>query len=215
MEGSFPERMKKAEVIPLYKGKDMDNMINYRPISLLITLSKLLEKIMHTQLYGYLEHNHLLYPSQYGFQTRRSCEQAITELVSYILQSKNHNEHCASIFLDLSKAFDTLDHSILLRKLERYGVRGSTLDWFASYLKDWSLVAKITTGPNQTVKSDSYDIAYGAAQGSCLGPLLFIIFMNDLHQLPLFSNIILFVNDTTLFNSHRSNNFLNVHWNMT
>ena len=110
MEGSFPERMKKAEVIPLYKGKDIDNMINYRPISLLITLSKLLEKIMHTRLYGYLEHNHLLYPSQYGFQTRRLCEEAITELVGYILQSKNHNEHCASIFLNLSKAFDTLDH---------------------------------------------------------------------------------------------------------
>ena len=71
---------------------------------------------MHTRLYRYLEHNHLLYPSQYGFQTRRSCEQAITELVGYILQSKNHNKHCASIFLDLSKAFDTLDHSILLCK---------------------------------------------------------------------------------------------------
>ena len=108
---------------------------------------------MHTRLYGYLEHNHLLYSSQYGFQTRRSCEQAITELVGYILQSKNCNEHCASIFLDLSKAPDTLDHSILLCKLERYGVRGSALGWFASYLKDRSLVAKITTGPNQTVKS--------------------------------------------------------------
>ena len=115
---------------------------------------------MHTRLYGYLEHNHLLYPSQYGFCTRRSCEQAITELVGYILQSKNRNKHCASIFLDLSKAFDTLDHSILLCKLERYGVRGSALDWFASYLKDRSLVTKITTGPNQTVKSDSYDITY-------------------------------------------------------
>ena len=149
-----------------------------------------------------------MYPSQYGFRMRRSCEQAITELVGYILQSKNRNEHCASIFLDLSKAFDTLDHSILLQKLERYGVRGSVLDWFVSYLKDQSLVTKITTGPNQTVKSDSYNITYGAAQGSCLGPLLYIIFMNDLHLLPLFSNIILFADDTTLFNSHRSNNFI-------
>ena len=163
---------------------------------------------MHTRLYSYLEHNHLLYPSQYGFRTRRSCKQAITELVRYILQSKNRNEHCASIFLDLSKAFDTLDHSILLQKLERYGVRGSILDWFASYLKDRRLVAKITMEPNQTVKSDSYNITYGAAQGSCLGPLLFIIFMNGLNLLPLFSNIILFTDDTTLFNSHRSNNFL-------
>ena len=108
----------------------------------------------------------------------------------------------------MSKVFDTLDHSFLLCKLERYGVRGVALDWFASYLKDQSLVAKITTGPSQTVKSDSCDITYGAAQGSCLGPLLFIIFMDDLHRLPLYSNIILFADDTTLFNSHRSNNFL-------
>ena len=113
--------MKRAEVIPLYKGKDMDIMINYRPISLLITLSKLLEKIMYLRLYSYLEKNQLLYPSQYGFCSKRSCEQAITELVWYVLQSKSCNEHCVSIFLDLSKAFDTLEHSILLQKLERYG----------------------------------------------------------------------------------------------
>ena len=106
------------EVIPLYKGKDMDIMINYQPISLLITLSKLLEKIMYLRLYGYLEKNQLLYSSQYGFHSKRSCEQAITELVGYILQSKNRNEHSASIFLNLSKVFDTLEHSILLQKLE-------------------------------------------------------------------------------------------------
>ena len=88
-EGTFPDWMKIAEVIPLYKGKDMDLMINYRPISLLITLSKLLEKIMYTRLYGYLETQKLLYPSQYRFRTKRTCEQVITELVGNILQSKN------------------------------------------------------------------------------------------------------------------------------
>ena len=80
---------------------------------------------MYQRLYSYLECNNILYNSQYGFHSRRSCKQAITELVGYILQSKNCNEHCAGIFLDLSKAFDTLDHSILLQKLERYGIRGT------------------------------------------------------------------------------------------
>ena len=118
------------------------------------------------------------------------------------------NEHCASVFLDLSKAFNTLDHSTLLYKLEKYGIRRIALEWFRSYLKDQSLVAKITTGPNTTVKSDSYKITYSAAQGSCLGPLLFIIFMNDTHLLPVYSNIILFADDTTIFNSHKSIKFL-------
>ena len=108
----------------------------------------------------------------------------------------------------MSHAFDTLDHSILLQKLERYGVHGVILNWFGSCLKNRSLVAKITTGPNKTVKSDSYDITYGTAHGSCLGPLLFIIFMNDIQLLPLYSNVILFADDTTIFNSHKSQQFL-------
>ena len=128
--------------------------------------------------------------------------------MGYVLQSKNCNEHSASIFLDLSKAFDTLEHSILLQKLERYGVHGVILKWFESYLKNRSLVAKITTGPNKTVKSDSFDITYGTVQGSCLGPLLFIIFMNDIHLLPLYSNVILFADNTTIFNSHKFQKFL-------
>ena len=121
-EGKFPQMMKWAEVIPLYKGKSMDLMVNCRPISLLITLSKILEKIMYKRLYSYLDRRNVLYASQYGFCSKRSCEQAIAELMGYILHSKNKNEHSASVFLDLLKAFDTLDHQILLRKLHRYGI---------------------------------------------------------------------------------------------
>ena len=208
LEGKFPTRMKLAEVIPLYKGKSMDQMVNYRPISLLITLSKLLEKIIYQIIYKYLEDKTILYPSQYGFCKKRSCEQAICELTGYVLQYKNRSEHSASVCLDLSKAFNTLDHSILLQKLDRYGTRGVAKDWIEDYLWERSLVTKITTCPNKIVKSDAFNITCGAAQGSCLGPLLFIIFVNDIHLLPLYSKIILFVDDTTIYNSHKNKRYL-------
>ena len=208
LEGNFPEKMKWAEIIALYKGKSMDITAKYHPISLLITVSKVLEKIIYVRLYSYLEKNNILLPSQYGFHSKCSCEQVITELVGYVLQSKNHNKQSTSIYLDLSKAFDTLDHNIFLTKLDSYGIRGIANSWFKSYLKDRSLIAKVTTGLNQTIKSDRFNITYGTAQGSCLGPLLFIIFVNDIHLLPLYSKIILFTDNTTIFNSHLSSKYL-------
>ena len=116
-EGSFPELMKKAEVIPCYKGKEMDYMINYRPISLLITISKLLEKIIYNRLHPFLDKSGSLFQNQYGFYSSHSCEQAILELIGHILQSKNRNEHSTSFFLNLLKAFGTLDHNIMIAKL--------------------------------------------------------------------------------------------------
>ena len=110
--------------------------------------------------------------------------------------------------MDLSKAFNTLDHQILLSKLSRYGIRGAALEWFGSYLQNRSLITKITTSPNNVTKSDKYDITHGTAQGSCLRPLLFIIFVNDIYLLPLYSRVILFADDTTIFNSHSSSKYL-------
>ena len=208
MEGKFPTRMKLAEVIPLYKGKSMDQVVNYRPISLLITLSKLLEKIIYQRIYKYLEDKSILYSSQYGFHNKRSCEQAICELTGYILQSKNRSEHSASVYLDLSKAVDTLDHNILLQKLDRYGIRRVAREWIEDYLWNRSLVAKITTCLNKITKSEAFNITCGAAQGSCFGPLLFIIFVNDIHLLPLYSKVILFADDTTIFNSHKTKHYM-------
>ena len=109
-EGTFPELMKKAEVIPLYKGKEQDIVINYRPISLLMTISKLLEKMVYSRLYDFLEKKLILYDSQYGFRSKRSCEQAVSKLLGRILQARNNNQHSACVFLDLSKALDTLNH---------------------------------------------------------------------------------------------------------
>ena len=120
--GTFPDKMKIAEVIPVYKGKQRDLVINYRPISLLMTISKLLEKVIYSGTYKFLEKNNTLFESQYGFRTKRSCKQAILELTSHLLHAHNKNLHSIRVFLDLSKAFNTLNHEVLLKKLERYGV---------------------------------------------------------------------------------------------
>ena len=112
------------------------------------------------------------------------------------------------MFLDLSKAFDTLSHSVLLSKMERYGIRGLVNEWFRSYLTNRSLVAKVPVSNNKITYSDKFEITYGTAQGSCLGPLLFIIFCNDIHLLPLYGHLILFADDTTLINSQKTNGLL-------
>ena len=208
IEGKFPEAMKIAEIIPLYKGKEFDLVVNYRPVSLLMTMSKVLEKAVYSRVYSFLERNKILYDSQYGFRTKRSCEQAILELTGRILQAKNKGMHSAALFLDLSKAFDTLDHQILLKKLELYGLRGVCNDWFSDYLKDRKLLCRLNSPNNEVTRSKTYGITYGTAQGSCLGPLLFILFCNDVHLLPTYSNIILFADDTTLSYSHDSLRFL-------
>ena len=204
--GIFPDKMKLAKIIPLYKGKERDEVINYCPISLLMTISKLLEKIIYVRTYSYLECNHLLFNSQCGFWSKRSCNQAILELTRKLLQAHENSLHSAAMFLDLSKAFYTLSHSVLLSKMERYG--GLVNEWFRSYLTNRSLVAKVPVSNNKITYSDKFEITYGTAQGSCLGPLLFIIFCNDIHVLPLYGYLILFADDTTLINSQKTNGLL-------
>ena len=206
--GKFPQKMKQAEVVPLYKGKDMDLMINYRPISLLITILKLLEKVIYRCIYSFIEKENILFQSQYGFRSNHNCEHAILELTGNILQAREKKEYPVYIFLDLSKAFDTLNHQVLLCKLDKIGICGIVKNWFESYLSGHSLVAKVTTSENKITYSKAYDISFGTSQGSCLGPLLFLLFCNDIHLLPLYSQLILFADDTTLFNSHKSERYL-------
>ena len=131
------------------------------------------------------------------------------ELVTHLLQARNAQLHSTGIFLDLSKVFDMLNHSII-NKLERYGIRGLAKAWFISYLSKRSLVAKVTTGPGNTTYSEPLKIEYGTTQGSCLGPLLFILFCNDLKYLPLYGQLILFADDTTLLNHQKNKVFLHV-----
>ena len=208
-EGCFPDSMKIADTIPLYKAKERDNTSNYRPISLLLTLSKILEKIVHKRTVNFLDSNNIIYNSQYGFREKHSTTDAVMELTTEILKAKENHQKTISVFLDLSKAFDTLDPAILLAKMDNYGMRGTVQNWFASYLTNRQLRVKcqVVSEPNYQY-SDLYDIEFGTPQGSCLGPLLFLLFTNDLYQNINHSNVILFADDTTLYKSHRNVRYL-------
>ena len=208
--GIFPDNMKLAEIIPLYKKGEKFYMENYRPISLLITISKLLEKCVYKRLYGFLDKNKILYKKQYGFRSNHSCEQAIQDLCSHILINKEKNLITTVIYLDLSKAFDTLSHELLLKKLELYGIRGICNKWFESYITNRYLQVKCNTlSCNDEKISHKYKITHGTAQGSCLGPLLFNIFCNDMYLNIDLCNLILFADDTTLYASHKNIKYLN------
>ena len=208
-EGHFPSRMKTAEVIPLHKGKERSNKNNYRPISLLLTISKVLEKIVYTHTYTFMEKTSQFYEGQYGFRTKHSCENAVQNLLSDIVKGESLNKITKVIYLDLSKAFDTLSHPILFQKLYKYGIRGKTLEWYRNYLSERSMTVKCATSSIQTVYSDTFAVDYGVPQGSCLEPLLFSIFTNDISKHLIHTKCILFADDTTIYMSHKNENFLN------
>ena len=176
-------------------------------MSLLITVSKVLEKIIYSRVYTFLNESGQIFRSQYGFRSKHSCEHAIAELVGNIVKGKEKNEHTIAIFLDLSKAFDTQEHETLFRKLEIYGIRGVALNWFSSYLSNRSMHAKCNINCS-THLSHYKDITFGTPQGSCLGPLLFLIFCNDLYYNLELTHCILFTDDTTIYNSHKDIKYL-------
>ena len=201
--------MKNADVIPLVKTKQHDESNNYRPISLLLTISKILEKIVYKRTYQFLEETDQIYKSQYGFRSSHSCENAIQELVSEIIKGKQDNLYMLALFLDLSKVFDSLEHTVLLEKLERYSIRGVSLEWYKSYLKNRSIRVKCkVTSTGMTEYSDYQNIEFGTKQGSCLGPLIFLIFTNDLYKHAKYSSTILFADNTTLYKTHRNLEYL-------
>ena len=186
--------IKLANVLPLYKSEDPHSFNNYRPVSLLCVLSKVFEKVMYDRLLEFLEIHKLLFAGQFGFRKQHSSYIALMILIDKLISSLDKGEMVIGIFLDFSKAFDTVDHEILLQKLFHYGVRGCALDWFRSYLCGRK---KYVTYNNES--SNTKSINCGNPQGSILGPLLFLIYINDLSKVCTYTTPILFADDTNIF----------------
>lgn len=205
-EGIVPDQLKIAKVVPIFKSDNKQLLNNYRPISLLPSVSKIMEKVVHNRLYSFLMKCGTFYPKQYGFRAKHSTSHAVTDFVSDVLNGFENKQYTLALFLDLSKAFDTIDHTILLKKLYFYGIRGLALKWFESYLSNREQYVQY-----KDVKSSKENIIYGVPQGSVLGPLLFIIYTNDLPNEIKRANTILFADDTTVYiTSNNIGNMFNI-----
>ena len=189
--GIFPKELKRSRVVPIFKSGDPTSCDNYRPISLVSSISKILEKIVASKLTAHLESNNLLYKHQYGFLKGKSTEHNLLHLTNKIGEALNDNKFCIGIFLDLKKAFDVVSHQILLKKLKTLGINGTTLNWFISYLSNRTQQVDI-----KGTLSDSRSLDISVLQGTILGPILFLCFINDL---PLSTDLLsfLFADDTS------------------
>ena len=196
--GIYPHLLKHAKVIPVYKTGDETDPCNYRPISLLSVFNRLFEKLMYKRLRSYCEKNGIFFSSQSGFRDNCSTQHAILDILNKIQSKIDAKLFSCGIFIDLKKAFDTVDHSILLHKLNHYGVRGIINSWFSSFLSKRSQSTQI----GSTV-SDKEEIVCGVPQGSVLGPLLFLIYVNDIYRCSQIFDFYLFADDTNLLYSNK------------
>ena len=185
--------MKIARIIPLYKGDNNQLIHNYRPISILPFFSKVFEKIVHKYVVELLDDINISYQYQFGFRKHHSTGHAIITLVERVTQSLDTGKYFVGVFLDLKKAFDTVDHSILLKKLEKYGIRGNMIKWFKSYL---SFRLQLVDYDDCHSDKSKLHMEY---QGSILGPLLFILYINDFSKVSNLLFSILFADDTSVF----------------
>ena len=192
-EGIFPDELKIAKVVPIFKAADKHCIENYRPISVLSVFSKILEKVVYNHLIEFITKSKVLNKHQFGFRKQHSTNHAVISLVEKLYSALDEGNIAVTCFLDLKKAFDTVDHSFLISKLYKLGIRGPILKWFKSYLSNRQQFVQI-----HKTKSDIKPVVCGIPQGSILGPLLFILYINDLAEVSDTLHTILFADDTTV-----------------
>lgn len=202
-EGIFPQCLKWARITPVFKSGDKTDCNNYRPISVLNILSKIVEKIIYTRLMKFLEENEILNAHQYGFLKSKNTLSAITYLTELVNSGIDKKFYNRILFLDFKKAFDMVHHEILLMKLKNLGIEGKSFKLFQSYLTDRYQITKI-----DKYESDPHKIEYGVPQGSVLGPILFLIYVNDLGEMNLEGKLIMYADDVALVFSGEKNSTL-------
>ena len=195
-EGTFPDSLKLARVRPIYKSKNKKIENNYRPISLLLTISKFFEKLYKTRACHYLNEHNILYNRQFGFRKGHNTTDAFLHFVDEVVTALDRRLFTVTIYLDFSKAFKTVNKTIIIRKLDRYGFRNEVNDFLNSYLSDRKMYVNVN-GSDSTVRTTNI----GLPQGSVTSPWLFSLYINDMHRTSDKLNFIHFADDTTVYMS--------------